>query len=786
MLDRLGTIVVCLVLSLTVTVYAQAAIQDNRCFLETGGSAESFFVSEDTPVGTVIGTLRIFGDPGELGNIDLRLKELDSPVVISPGSKNLTLTRKLDKEGIEGPSSVYINIICDRRHTTVPGFQIPVNIRVTDVNDNSPQFVNSPYILNISEVTVVGTRVLQAVKTIDADQQGPFSTVQYSVLSGPNSDYFVFINELDGTIVLRKPLDYETLSNFTIRIRAQDQGNPPQFSDTVVHVNVIDADDQNPKFLNDHYSTIVPDRSAQGIKLRIQPQEIAAYDQDLGINAAIFYSFNSDGVDYSYFELDRSTGEVFIKRTIPQDELLQPITLVVKATQYDNPDRYALTTLTVSRPGTSIRELQFLQSHYLAGVLESVPLNSVLLTVITNKHRERHLRFWLDNHTDTFKVTSVGDIILLKNLDFETQDNYIFQVYATDGIMNTTAYINISVINVNDWDPRFRYPQYEFFVSDFSPEVELRGGEGLVIGKVEAADGDRGDRVTLSLRGPAARMFYVDESGEIILRDLSALNSSTAHLVAVATDTGIPPRQTSVPVIVHLPEAVVMRAGISWPGANHTVVLIFGSILGILGLIIIILIFYIHKHKQPKSNNRDDKSGSLISNNFEPEKLPPNGRNISAVDSNLPLANKVENPMFLGINNINEPTIPSINSQYTATVKSIMARNSAARMSQAAPKRTQNQSVPAHSTNKQKVAPAPPTIPQSESRTPSPNNNSNQNKGGIAWPSGSIPRRVKKLSWDDESDSTLRNRTEMDPDVSVTPLGIDTKNIDQTNLTVYF
>lgn len=29
---------------------------------------------------------------------------------------------------------------------------IPVNIRVTDANDNAPQFVNAPYVLNISEV----------------------------------------------------------------------------------------------------------------------------------------------------------------------------------------------------------------------------------------------------------------------------------------------------------------------------------------------------------------------------------------------------------------------------------------------------------------------------------------------------------------------------------------------------------------------------------------------------------------------------------------------------------
>lgn len=38
-------------------------------------------------------------------------------------------------------------------------------------------------------------------------------------------------------------------------------------------------------------------------------------------------------------------------------------------------------------------------------------------------------------------------------------------------------------------------------------------------------------------------MFAIEDSGDIVLGDLSDLNTSTAHLVAVATDTGIPPRQ---------------------------------------------------------------------------------------------------------------------------------------------------------------------------------------------------------------------------------------------------
>ncbi|KAL1140379.1 hypothetical protein AAG570_000311 [Ranatra chinensis] len=745
-------------------------------------------------LGAVIGTLRIHGDASERGNVDLRLEELDSPVLIEPGTKNLTLIKKLDKEGEIGISSVYIHVLCTPRGLTEP-IKIPVNIRVMDVNDNAPQFENGPYILNISEVTVVGTRVLQGVKARDKDQQGPYSTVQYTVLPGPNSDYFVFVNGLEGTIVLRKPLDYETLPNFTLAIRAQDQGNPPKYSDTLLYVNVIDADDQNPRFLDERYSAILPDHAPQGTRLRILPRDMAAYDQDVGIKSPLIYSFNSGGSDYKYFELDQVTGHVKVKQTVPEDELLQPATLVIRATQSDNRDRYALATLTVSRPGTLLRELQFLQSHYVAGVLENVPLNSVLLTVITNRHRDKRLRYWLDNHTDMFSVTPMGDIILKSHLDYESEDNYMFQAYASDGIMNASASINISVLNVNDWDPRFRFPQYEFFVSELGAAGAGRVGE-VVVGRVEAADGDRGDHITLSLQGPASRMFNIDENGIIYILDLSALNSSTVHLVAIATDTGIPPRQASVPVIIHLPEAVIWRSGVP----NSMIMMaVFGAILGVLALIILILIVYIHKHKQPKSKNQPDKNAQVLST-IEAEKLPPLsndnislGNNISMDNNNLSTTNslrdnisvrnenmtfgssvsirdgnkngKIENPVFTP--NINT-TLPNSSAQYTATVKSIMSRNPNARL------------PPAVINNSKKAAPSPPQLPS--------HNSVNMTSNGVgtrAWPVGSMPRTVKKLSWDDESDSPQSNQTEIDPDVSVTPIG-DIKTTDNLNLTVYF
>lgn len=65
---------------------------------------------------------------------------------------------------------------------------------------------------------------------------------------------------------------------------------------------------------------------------------------------------------------------------------------------------------------------------------------------------------------------------------------------------NDTASINITVLNVNEWEPRFRYPQYEFRVEDDArDDVEL-----LPVGRLDVFDGDKKDTVTLTLRGSGA------------------------------------------------------------------------------------------------------------------------------------------------------------------------------------------------------------------------------------------------------------------------------------------
>lgn len=342
---------------------------------------------------------------------------------------------------------------------------IPVNVRVIDVNDNSPQWIGTPYILTLSEVTVPGTRILQGAKAVDNDQTGPFSTVEYQVLQGPNSEFVQFLNPLEGTLVLKKALDYETMKNFTLRLRAQDHGTPPRYTDTTLKVKITDADDQNPKFLKESYSGELPIDGRPG-EIKIRPETIKAVDQDEGICAPIQYSI-VQSQDTKFFRINPSTGIITLVTAIGFTELINGATLVVKATQIDNPDRYALTTVTLSRPGTNseLTTLAFVQKKFVIRVREDLPVGSRLLALPTNKPGKPVKYFIPDGiQAQFFSIGVMGEVILQRKLDYEKATKHDFQVLASDGLSNATSDVSVEVIDVNDWEPRFREPHYEFVI----------------------------------------------------------------------------------------------------------------------------------------------------------------------------------------------------------------------------------------------------------------------------------------------------------------------------------
>lgn len=378
-------------------------------------------------------------------------------------------------------------------------------------------------------------RILQGARAVDEDESGPYSTVEYRVLDGPYSDYVTFVTPLEGTLVLRKPLDYETVKNFTLTLRAQDQATPPRYSDTTLDVIIIDADDQNPKFLRESYYADLPTDGRIG-ELRIEPEPIRAVDQDEGILAPIRYSI-MNSPESRFFEINARTGAISLKVALGKLDLVHSITLVIRATQIDNNDRYALATLIVSRKDSERNRqfdgFAFVQSKFYARINEDIGIGSRLMALPTNRPGRSIQYFILGSEASKmFRIGPLGEVILQKPLDYENQTKHIFQVLGTDGVSNATAEVIIDVLDVNDWEPRFRENTYDFTIPK---TVDV--SRPFALGKLEAADGDRFDKISLDLKGSYSEYFQIDPDGMLWLRP-NAPNISVMHLMVTATDTG--------------------------------------------------------------------------------------------------------------------------------------------------------------------------------------------------------------------------------------------------------
>lgn len=202
--------------------------------------------------------------------------------------------------------------------------------------------------------------------------------------------------------------------------------------------------------------------------------------------------------------------------------------------------------------------------------------------------------------------------------------------------------------------------------------------DGIMIGKIEAADGDRNDKLKLSLRGQYANHFEIDNNGNLYMRpeQIRNLNESTVHLIAVATDSGVPPRSASVGVTVTL-EGVIL----SYAKWSSNIVGLFGLIATASIIVIFALSCYIYyfkgkSHKKNNSRNRihsqcqESNSGKSCVNLVTHEKLPASGNNCSTTaNANLSVLRMKNNGNITMANPFNKGTTFS-NSPLTGQVAS--------------------------------------------------------------------------------------------------------------------
>ncbi|NWY05043.1 CAD19 protein, partial [Nothoprocta ornata] len=350
-------------------------------------------------------------------------------------------------------------------------------IKVRDINDHEPQFLDGPYVATIPEMSPEGTSVTQVTATDGDDPSyGNSARLLYSLIQG--QPYFS-VEPKTGVIRMASQMDRETKDQYLVIIQVKDMvGQAGAFSATAtVTINLSDINDNAPKFQQRLYYMSVSEEAPVGTTIG----RVMAEDSDIGENAAMNYFIEGDSTDVFDIITDNETQEGII--------------LLKKRVDYEAKRRYSVQAKAVNRyiderfleegpfEDRTIVKINvqdadeppvFTLENYVMEIAEGA-LGGSLVGVVTAKDPDNDdspVRYSIVNGMYLKRLFSInehnGTIITTKPLDREIAAWHNITVTATETrnpekISEVNVYIQ--VLNVNDHEPEFpKY--YETFVCE--------------------------------------------------------------------------------------------------------------------------------------------------------------------------------------------------------------------------------------------------------------------------------------------------------------------------------
>ncbi|XP_033247045.1 protocadherin-like wing polarity protein stan isoform X1 [Drosophila miranda] len=370
-----------------------------------------------------------------------------------------------------------------------------VLVKVLDDNDNYPQFSERTYTVQVPEDQWGGSEdnTVAHIRATDADQ-GNNAAIRYAIIGGNTQSQFS-IDSMSGDVSLVKPLDYESVRSYRLVIRAQDGGSPSRSNTTQLLVNVIDANDNAPRFYTSQFQESVLENVPVGYNIiRVQ-----AYDSDEGPNAEIAYSI-SERDDNFPLAVDPRTGWVQTIKQLDREEQSR-FAFQVVAKDGGVPPKSASSSVVITVQDVNDNDPTFNPKYYEANVGEDQPQGTPVTTVTATDPDEDsrlHYEITTGNTRGRFAITSQngrGLITIAQSLDYKQEKRFLLTVTATDsGGRSDTATVHINITDANNFAPIFENAPYSASVFEDAPV-------GTTVLVVSATDSDVGinAQITYSL-----------------------------------------------------------------------------------------------------------------------------------------------------------------------------------------------------------------------------------------------------------------------------------------------
>ncbi|KAM4051034.1 protocadherin-23 [Anomaloglossus baeobatrachus] len=285
-----------------------------------------------------------------------------------------------------------------------------VMISVLDTNDNPPMFQNLEYHISVKEHHALNMEMI-SVPAIDHDSDDNAEIV-YSIVSGNDEDIFT-VDSQNGTVMLAKPLDYESVMNFALVLKATNAWRTKHDEAfTKLYITVLDDNDFPPQFLFSSLSCILSENMPPFSPVCT----VNAIDLDSGPFGALSYSIQSMCLNepkQETFFIDSLTGDIYTKHKIDY-ETQKKYCLVIQVK--DRSESTACVLVYIDIEGEDEFPPIFQENEYLFDLPQENKPGQVIGKVVASDKDEGLdgvIYYNLEKPSQFFSVNSTSGVIFL-------------------------------------------------------------------------------------------------------------------------------------------------------------------------------------------------------------------------------------------------------------------------------------------------------------------------------------------------------------------------------------
>ncbi|XP_037315887.2 protocadherin beta-16-like [Pungitius pungitius] len=426
------------------------------------------------------------------------------------------------------------------------------SLHIQDINDNSPLFNEESVNIEIRESAGRGARfVIEEAHDVDIGQN---SVQHYNLKKNDNFILAVEGNTLE--LVLEKELDREKQQGIQLLLTAFDGGSPQRSGTVVIHVTVLDANDNAPVFSQAVYKASLPENSPPDTVV----VTVSASDADEGVNGDVTYDFGhvSDEVK-RIFSIDRKKGNIIVNHAI-DFETVTEYDLRIKAKDGLGLSSYSKVIIEIKDVNDNIPVI------YVNSLAKAVPEDvspgtevGVVNVQDADSNNNQKVRCYITQNVPFKLVPSLKNyysLVTTGQLDRELESEYNITITATDEgspPLSSSKTVQLSVADINDNPPVFEEQSYSAYVTE-------NNKAGSTLCSVAARDPDwrqNGTVIYSLLTGEvngAPVPSYLSVNGDtgvihaVRSFDYEQFRSFKVHLMA--RDNGSPPLSSNVTVSV--------------------------------------------------------------------------------------------------------------------------------------------------------------------------------------------------------------------------------------------